>query len=209
MTAPALFEESESVRMTGITSRLERLEAEMVELRQSVADLAQLVAGDIRDRRSMSDSQFGSTLTASASTYLPGSAAAPQAAQVLRRPWLLIDLLREFWWALRMCVDPRYQVRGSTKLLVPAILMLFGLSYLAFHHTFLDIPVFRHLAQGVIDLILAILLYKVLSREVARYRHARSLFPPRSAPPPAGAPVPVNLWNTDPDSAAVTRQELA
>jgi len=120
----------------------------------------------------------------------------------LRRPWLLIDLLKEVGATFRMYTDPRYRIRRATKLLVPLLFVLFGLNYLMFNYTMLDIPVFRHLLERLVEVVLAVLLYKVVSREVARYRLIVSQ---QSLSPRTWAAVPASLLNTDPDTAAVTR----
>ena len=88
--------------------------------------------------------------------------------------------------------------------MVPIILVAFGLNYLIFNHTILDVPVFRHILERVVDVILAVLLYKVLSREVARYRQ---MVVQLAGAPRSWNPTPVSLLNNDPDIAAVTRFE--
>ena len=100
-------------------------------------------------------------------------------------------------------MDPRYRVRRGTQLMVPFILFLFGMNYVLFNHTILDIPVFRHVFERLVEIVLGVLLYKVLMREVARYRQTIANF----AIGGRARAVPASLLNTDPDTAAVTRLE--
>src|SRR5262249_15388043 len=88
-----------------------------------------------------------------------------------RRSWLLTELFRDLLTTLRMYLDPRYRLRRSTQLWVPVILGLFVLNYVFFTYLF-AIPVVSTILGKVGDIILAVLLYKVLSRETVRYRDA-------------------------------------
>src|SRR5262245_3755104 len=188
----------------GVTDRLHRVEDEVAELRHTVSELAEIVVNDIKDRREaalavsapVADMPVPSSLTPGQAALNPPSAS--------RRPWLLIELVREIGSTIRMYVDPRYRVRRATQIMVPVILAAFGLNYLIFHHTFLDVPVFRHILERVVDVVLAILLYKVLSREVARYRQ---MIIQLAGAPRSWNPTPVSLLHTDPETAAVTRFE--
>jgi uncharacterized protein YacL len=117
---------------------------------------------------------------------------------------LLIDFLREIGDAGRMFFHPRYRVRRVTQLTMWLILCLFAANYLAFNYTMLDIPVFRQIMERVVEVVLAVLMYRVVSREVTRFRLvARQI----AAEPRNPTTVPVVLWNSDPDQAAMTRLE--
>jgi hypothetical protein len=87
--------------------------------------------------------------------------------------------------------------------MVPLILVLFGANYVLFNYTLLDIPVFRHIFERLTEIVLAVLLYKVLMREVARYRQALAAFPAGSR----ARRMPASLLNPDPETAATTRLE--
>jgi len=187
-----------------LADRMHHLESEVAELRHTLSELADIVVGDIRERREAS-------LAVSAAVpdllippaLVPGGEATLKAVNALRRPWLLFDLLRDVGATVRMYMDPRYRVRRATQLMVPFILLLFGLNYLVFNHTILDIPVFRHICERLVEIVLAVLLYKVLMREVARYRQTIANF----AVGGRARAVPASLLNTDPDTAAHTRLE--
>jgi len=63
-----------------------------------------------------------------------------------RRPWLLVDLLKEMGAIVRMYMDPRYRVRRSTQLLVPLILGLMVANYFFFYGLLPDVPVVTPIA---------------------------------------------------------------
>ncbi|HEX3152416.1 MAG TPA: hypothetical protein VHR66_30360 [Gemmataceae bacterium] len=187
-----------------LTERLRHLEGEVAELRHTLSELAEIVVGDIRDRRDAAIAVNAPVPELSIpASLVPGGQTTLNAVNALRRPWLLVDLMRDFGSTVRMYMDPRYRVRRSTQLMVPLILLLFGANYVLFNHTLLDIPIFKHILERVFEIVLAILLYKVVMREVVRYRqmvagvlsglHAR--------------PVPVSLVHNDPDTAAHSRLE--
>jgi hypothetical protein len=189
----------------GVTDRLHRVEDEVAELRHTVTELAEIVVGDIRDRR---EAALAVSAPVADIPIPPSLAAAAPAtsnpASATRRPWLLSEVLRDVGTTIRMYTDPRYRVRRATQIMVPILLASFGLNYLLFNHTILDVPVFRHILERVVDIVLAVLLYKVVSREVARYRH---MVIQLAGAPRSWNPTPVSLLHTDPDTAAVTRLE--
>jgi hypothetical protein len=188
----------------GLAERMHRLEGEVAELRHTMSELAEILVGDIRERREAASAMSVpvSDLPIPAS-LMPGGESTLKAVNALRRPWLLFDLLREIAATVRMYMDPRYRVRRATQLLVPLLLVLFGLNYLILNYTLLDIPVFRHILERVVEIVLAVLLYKVLMREVARYRQAMAQFPVGGR----ARLVPAALINNDPDTAALSHQE--
>ena len=165
--------------------RLDRLEGEVGALRQAFTEFAGIVVTDIKKKRS-------------AELELPPGAVAEPDANV-RRPWLLLDLFREISTAVRMYFDPRYRVRRSTQLLVPAILALFVVSYLFF--SVFPIPVLDKVLEKAADIVLAVLLYKVVQREVVRYRGVMAAFAAYEAAPP----LPALVVPGDPESAPHTR----
>ena len=188
----------------GLAERMHRLEGEVAELRHTLSELAEIVVGDIRERReaAIAVSAPVSELPIPPS-LVPGGETTLKAVNAMRRPWLLFDLLREVAATVRMYMDPRYRVRRATQLMVPLILVLFGANYLILNHTLLDIPVFRHIVERVVEIVLAVLLYKVLMREVARYRQTIAQF----AVGGRARLVPAALLNNDPDTAALSHQE--
>ncbi|HKA07038.1 MAG TPA: hypothetical protein VKD71_07250 [Gemmataceae bacterium] len=185
--------------------RLHRLEDELAELRHTLSELAGIVVGDIRERREAAQAA-GDTIPdlPVPVSVVPGGQPTKNAAKALRRPWLLTEFFREVGTALRMYMHPRYQVRRSTQIMVPLILVLFGLNYLVFNYTLLDVPVLRQILERVVDIILAVLLYKVVSREVVRFRQTEVYL---AGLPRSWGPTPMSLLHNDPETAAVTRHE--
>jgi hypothetical protein len=187
-----------------IADRMHRLESEVAELRHTLSELAEIVVGDIKERR---DAAIAVSAPVSdvpiPASLVPGGDTTIKAVTALRRPWLLIDLIREIGVTAKMYMDPRYRVRRGTQLLVPLIIALFGLNYLVFNYTLLDIPVFKHIFESLIEIVLAVLLYKVLLREVARYRQVITQF----AMGGRARAMPASLLNPDPDTSAHSRLE--
>ncbi len=188
-----------------IAERLERMEGELAELGNTVAELAQIVVGDIKERRETAIAYCTPVSEIPIPPpFLPGGQATHDAITVLRKPWLLIELLRDCGATVRMYLDPRYRVRRSTQLMVPAILVLLLANYVFFHLLFLQIPVLTEIVERLVAIVLAVLLYKVLIREVARYRQMLAQV--------AGTlrtwkTVPAALINNDPEQAAMHRTE--
>jgi len=182
-----------------LPDRIHRVEGELAELRHTLSELAEIVVGDIKERREAA---------AGASGLLPEEPVPGQAALTSiispRRPWLLTEFFREVGTVVRMYMDARYRLRRSTQILVPLFVGLFAANYLFFNVLFLHVPVFSEILERLVAIVLAVLLYKVLSREVVRYRQmlANLAFIPRT-----WKPVPASLLNTDPDTAPLTRQE--
>jgi hypothetical protein len=187
-----------------LADRMERMEGEMSELRQTLAELADIVVGDIRDRResaiAASQAIEESPLPAA---VVPGGQVTLNAVAALRRPFLLIDFFREVGTMVRMYTHPRYRVRRSAQLTVLLLIGLIVANYF-FLGVLFYIPIVSEIAERVIDVVLVVLLYKTLSREVLRYRQviAQLAFIRRTA-----GPVPASLINNDPDTAALSRQE--
>jgi hypothetical protein len=77
-------------------------------------------------------------------------------------------------------------------------------NYLFFNVLFLHIPVFSEVMERLVGIVLAVLLYKVLSREVSRYRQVLAQI---AVLPRTWRSVPASLLNTDPDTGPVTRHE--
>jgi hypothetical protein len=164
-----------------LSSRLSHLEEEVGELRDTIARFAELVLGEVKELR---HSSAVPALPAPA----PGDQLPPQMASDFseritvphtlsnespsaRRPWLLVELLNDLSGTFHMCFDPRYGVRRATRVMVPLILLLFGANYFFFRNLF-ALPILSTVLEKVVDIVLAILLYKVVSRETARYRQA-------------------------------------
>ena len=161
------------------SNRLQRLEGEVTDLRDTIARFADLMIGEMKDlRKAHQDlplvppslagelpSDPNDQYTAESS---PGTPSPPMEPNQ-RRPWLLMDLLRDLGSSFRMYLDPRYRVRRATQLMVPLILALFALNCFVFN-TMFTMAFISSILEKFFDIILAVLLYQVIHREVARYR---------------------------------------
>jgi hypothetical protein len=97
------------------TERVRRLEDEVVTLRDTMSRFAELVLGQLKEIRKAESAPGGA----------PGAVPVPDLplpSDGTKRPWLLLELFRDFTTTLRMYLDPRYRVRRPTQLLVPIIL---------------------------------------------------------------------------------------
>jgi hypothetical protein len=98
--------------------------------------------------------------------------ATPVGQSVAQMPWLIVDLYQEVVAIARMFFDLHYKVGWSTRLLVlvlvPAILTSHW--WLPFSH----VVVIGELFDKVVDLILAFVVVKALSREARRYMQFRA-----------------------------------
>ncbi len=187
-----------------VADRLERLEGEMGEVRHALAELAQVVVVDIKERReaALADSTPVSEIPIPAS-LIPGGKTI-NTVNTLRRHWLLIDLLGQIGTMVRMYLHPRYRVRRSTQLTVVVLIGLFIANYLVFNLLVLHIPIVSEVMERLLDILLAALLYMVLSREVIRYRQVVGQL---TLAPRAWTQTPVSLLHNDPETAATTREE--
>ncbi len=159
------------------TQRLHRLEGEVTELRDTIARFADLMIGEVKDlRKSHHDlpalpPALVGELPAAASDGpdAPTRAPVPPVEPSSRRPWLLMELLRDLGTTFRMYLDPRYRVRRATQLMVPLILGLFALNCFVFNVMF-TLMLVSNIFEKIFDVILSFLLYQVIHREVTRYR---------------------------------------
>jgi hypothetical protein len=106
----------------------------------------------------------------------PGAAAAQPSPRPARRPWLLFDLYADVRAAMYMFVDPRYRMSWSGRVLPWVLLgaILSSWFWIPFISLLYSVPALGPFLGTVIvkfvDLLLAFVLYKVLSREATRYR---------------------------------------
>jgi hypothetical protein len=82
--------------------------------------------------------------------------------------WGRIPVLHEFGLMFKMYVDPRYRLSRVAQFGVPLVLGVMLLNYITFAF-FFAIPVAGLIFERVGLIVLSIVLYKILSREAARY----------------------------------------
>lgn len=88
-------------------------------------------------------------------------------------PWVLFEAYAEARAMVRMFFDRRYRVSWTARIVPVAALVVFLCSWLILG----NIWIIGSLLDKVVDLVLAFLVYKVLDREVQRYRQIVYGFP--------------------------------
>jgi hypothetical protein len=86
-----------------------------------------------------------------------------------RKKWVLTQFFAEVRTMFRMYFDPRYRISRTTQFLLPLIAGLVVFNFF-FFSVWVDILFVSPVVERVLLVILAILGYKVLTRELARYR---------------------------------------
>lgn len=82
--------------------------------------------------------------------------------------WGRIPVLAEFGLMFRMYVDPRYRLSRVAQFGVPLVFGLMVLNYITFAY-FFAIPIVGLVFERLALIVLSVVLYKILSREAARY----------------------------------------
>ncbi|MCX7666248.1 MAG: hypothetical protein N2112_11950 [Gemmataceae bacterium] len=183
-------------RQNEIEARLQKLETEVSQLQTRVTDLLQLetkvnvlsetvqeemkslavnVHQEIREIKENSPSVTSILSQAAAGAALVSSPILNLVSETNptsgKRKWILGEIFRDFRTIFLMYFDQRYRLRRSTQLLVPSILISLILVYLFFNYAF-SILLISPILERLIEMILAVLLYKVLNQEMIRYREA-------------------------------------
>src|SRR5206468_1216830 len=100
-------------------------------------------------------------------------------ALTTRYPWLLLDLFRELRVMVRMFFDVRYHVGWSARVTALIVLPLIFTSY--YWVPFTSLLVVGTVIEKTVDLVLAFLAYKALSREARRYQEWKAARPAAGA----------------------------
>lgn len=87
----------------------------------------------------------------------------------VRRTWLLSQIVAELQLALHMYFDPRYRISRTTQFALPGIVLLGLFNYFLFA-SWVNIPIVSPVAERLIDVFLCVIGYKILIRELERYR---------------------------------------
>jgi hypothetical protein len=85
------------------------------------------------------------------------------------RRGFLVSLGADLRLAGRMYFDPRYRISRMLQFAMPAVLLLFLLNYLFFAVWF-SIPVVSPILERLVCVLLGIFSYRLLTRELDRYR---------------------------------------
>jgi hypothetical protein len=104
----------------------------------------------------------------------PGTILQPPAAPVdpAQRKWFLAQLWAEIRLAAQMYFDPRYRVSRTTQFALPGLALVLIFNYF-FFASWLPIPFLSPVLERLFVVVLAILGYKLFTRELARYREVR------------------------------------
>jgi hypothetical protein len=86
-----------------------------------------------------------------------------------RKKWILTQFFAELRMMFRMYFDPRYRISRTTQFLLPVILGLIVFNFF-FFSVWVDILFISPVAERLLLIVLTILGYKLLTRELARYR---------------------------------------
>jgi hypothetical protein len=101
----------------------------------------------------------------------PSAERAAANKQPFWRTWFLLDLLVELRAIFWMFVDPRYRLGWPTRIIAVLLVTAIATSTLWPPASLLTgIPVLGLLVDKIVDLVLAFLIWKILSHEARRYR---------------------------------------
>jgi hypothetical protein len=93
----------------------------------------------------------------------------PESQEPQRRTWFVFQLWAEVRLAVRMYFDPRYRVSRTAQIAFPLFGALLALNYFLFSVWF-SVAIVSPVAERLLDIVLAALAYRVLLRELDRYR---------------------------------------
>ena len=93
----------------------------------------------------------------------------PEQHEPAHRGWFFVQLWAEARLAVQMYFDPRYRVSRTAQVAFPLFFALLALNYFLFSVWF-SISVVSPIAERLLDVTLAVLAYRVLVRELDRYR---------------------------------------
>ncbi|MCS6866038.1 MAG: hypothetical protein RMJ56_10210 [Gemmataceae bacterium] len=93
----------------------------------------------------------------------------PEPVEPPRRSWFLLQLVTECRLAVQMYFDPRYRLSRLGQIAFPLFFILLGLNYFVFSVWF-SMAIVSPVAERLLDMLLAIVAYRILQRELDRYR---------------------------------------
>lgn len=131
--------------------------------RHSLKRITQLVTGKSDPPRT--------TTGPAANPTPPANAPFAVTPETIQRAWFVVDVWMELRIIIRMFFDVRYHIGWWSRVTVLVLLPLILLSdwWVPFSSVLIIGPIFEKL----VDLVLAFFVYKVLTREAARYRQTK------------------------------------
>lgn len=86
-----------------------------------------------------------------------------------RTGWFAVQLVTELRLALQMYFDPRYRISRTTQFAIPGIVLVLVFNYFLFA-VWMSLPIVNPILERLIDFIFVVIGYKLLTRELVRYR---------------------------------------
>lgn len=93
----------------------------------------------------------------------------PEPHEPARRPWFFVQVWAELRLAAQMYFDPRYRISRTAQITFPLVAALFVLNYFLFSQWF-SLAIVSPVVERLLDATLAVVAYRVLLRELDRYR---------------------------------------
>jgi hypothetical protein len=91
------------------------------------------------------------------------------AAETSSRAWFFANLVGELRLLVTMYFDPRYRISRTAQFALPGIFLLLVFNYF-FFSVWVSIAFLSPVTERLLAVILGVLAYKLLTRELARYR---------------------------------------
>jgi hypothetical protein len=95
-----------------------------------------------------------------------GSPTADGSAADVGRPWMILGVLNELRWIVRMLTDYRYRMTWTGRSVLVVAIIVVVLSWFMLS----GLPVVGGLIDRVVLVLAAVVTYKAMTREVARYQ---------------------------------------
>lgn len=95
--------------------------------------------------------------------------APPEPPDPTRRTWFFAQLWAETVLAFKMYFDPRYRVSRTAQVAFPLFAALVVFNYFVFSVWF-SYPIVSPVAERVLDVVVVVIAYRILVRELDRYR---------------------------------------
>jgi hypothetical protein len=90
-------------------------------------------------------------------------------AEPASKTWILANILAELRLILTMYFDPRYRISRTAQFAIPGIVLLLIFNYF-FFSVWVPITFLSPVTERLLAVIFGILIYKLLTRELSRYR---------------------------------------
>jgi len=164
----------DSPRTTALEDRVRELEASL-----AAAKPAEDAVADRVMQKLLASRQAGTLHLASGEGVLmdarvpaPPQGATPRVPEAIdpsQRRWLLLELWADVRLLPRVYFDPRYRLSRTAQFAGPVFILGFLACYFLFP-VLIPIPVLGALLERFVEIVLGIMFYKVMTREVGRYR---------------------------------------